>query len=183
MGKWQTADGSVYARASAEEKKAEAARKKAERDALLAEEEKALPSRAAPKNAKTAVKKTKGIDQAFSDLDSGPLTDLNATGIDNALDALGLTDAKSELKIDRHPERRMGKGYEAWMERIGNKREEELRGSVRQSTRKDILWKEFLASPENPKNQVTAEHNATREELRDIQAAEKKKVEDRLGAK
>lgn len=77
----------------------------------------------------------------------------------------------------------MGKGYEAWMERIGNKREEELKGQVRQSTRKDILWKEFLASPENPQNQVTAEHNATREELRELLAEEKRKIEERLASK
>lgn len=168
---------------TAEEKKAEAARKKAEREALLAEEEKSLPTRAAPKNAKTAVKKTKGIDQALGEVDSGPLADLNATGIENALDALGLaSDTSKIVDVDKHPERRMGKGYEAWMKRVGERREEELKGQVRQSTRKDILWKEFLASPENPKNQVVAEHNATREELREIQAEEKRKIEARLGS-
>lgn len=169
-------------RALSEEKKAEAARKKAERDALLAEEEKSLPSRAAPKNAKTAVKKTKGIDSALGDLD-GPLSELNATGIENAIDALGLTETKSDFKVEKHPERRMGKGFEAWMKRIGSQREEELKGEVRQSARKDALWKEFLNSPENPKNQVIAEHNATRDELREIQGEEKRKIEARLRSK
>src|SRR3954471_7828538 len=95
-------------------KKAEAARKKAEKDALLAEEEK--NTRTAPKNAKTAVKKTKGLD--LSQLDepssSSKPSALNATGIDNALDALSLTTDSSVAKIDKHPERRFKAAYAAF---------------------------------------------------------------------
>lgn len=56
----------------------------------MAEEEK--DARAAPKNAKTAVKKSKGLDLSQLDDDSSrKVGALNATGIDNALDALSLT--------------------------------------------------------------------------------------------
>ncbi|KAK7705593.1 hypothetical protein SLS64_007960 [Diaporthe eres] len=67
-------------------KKAEAARKKAEREALLAEEEENTPGRSAPKNAKTAQKKTRGIGDALGGLDGGEpgdrkLATLNASGL------------------------------------------------------------------------------------------------------
>lgn len=39
-----------------------------------------------------------------------------ATGIDNALDLLNLTTAKSSDKIERHPERRMKSAYAAFEE-------------------------------------------------------------------
>ncbi|KAI4797602.1 hypothetical protein E4T45_11766, partial [Aureobasidium sp. EXF-8846] len=100
--------------AAAADKKAEADRKKAEKAALLAEEDASLPSKKTG-NAKTAQKKSRGLD--LSGLD-GPssLSSLSATGIDNALDALSLTAGSSD-KIDRHPERRFKAAYTQFEER------------------------------------------------------------------
>ncbi|KAK2613632.1 hypothetical protein N8I77_000532 [Diaporthe amygdali] len=170
----------------AEAKKAEAARKKAERDALLAEEEKSLPGRSAPKNAKSAQKKTnRGLDLSQLDSDA-PLSALNATGIDNALDALDITTDDNKAKIDRHPERRVAAARAAWLEALEKnweaegvlKEKKKYRGAYQKELIK--LWKN---APENPMNQVSANYNATQEEMAEIRAQEKDKVENRLGEK
>ena len=73
--------------AAAAEKQAEAARKKAEKEALLKEEEASLPSKPGKK---PPVKKARGLDLSGLDGPSSKsvLSTLNATGIDDALDAL-----------------------------------------------------------------------------------------------
>ncbi|CZS97231.1 related to DUF1014 domain protein [Rhynchosporium agropyri] len=167
-------------------KKAEQARKKAEKDALLAEEEK--DARAAPKNAKVAVKKTaKGLD--LSQLDdpssssSTPGSALNATGIDNALDALDLT-ADSSAKIDKHPERRFKAAFAAFEERRLKEMESDGSGQgLRQNQKKERIRKEFEKSEDNPFNQVSARYDATKDEVKELRAQEKAKVEARLGQK
>ncbi|KAK8029116.1 hypothetical protein PG991_006172 [Apiospora marii] len=161
-------------------KKAEQARKKAEKDAALAEEEASLPSRKEPKNAKSATKKTGGR----GTLDLGQLDEalpsLNATGIDNALDALGVA-GNSQDKVDRHPERRFKAAYAAYEERRLGEMESDGSGQgLRLNQKKANIRKEFEKSPENPFNQVTATYNATREDLAEVRAKEKAKVEGRL---
>ncbi|TVY89387.1 Coiled-coil domain-containing protein-like protein [Lachnellula willkommii] len=165
-------------------KKAEQARKKAEKDAILAEEEK--DARPAPKNAKQAVKKTKGLDLSQLDDDAGPSSKkasaLNATGIDNALDALSLTTDSASAKIDKHPERRFKAAYAAFEERRLKEMDEDGSGQgLRQNQKKDKIRKEFEKSEENPFNQVSAAYDTTKEELRDIKEREKSKIEGRLG--
>lgn len=169
----------------AEAKKQEAARKKAEKDALLAAEEK--DARPTPKNTKTAVKKTKGLD--LSSLDDEPSSSiskgnpaLNATGIDNALDALSLTSANPSEKIDRHPERRFKAAYAAYEARRMPELEEEHKG-LRKKQREDMIRKEFERSPENPFNQANARFDTTKEELREMKDQERDKVEARLAAR
>ena len=170
-------------RDEAEARKAEAARKKAEKDALLAAEEKEIANaRAAPKNAKTAVKKTKGLD--LSQLDDEPFSSkapaaLNATGIDNALDALSLTSNNPSEKVDRHPERRFKAAYAAYEARRLPEIEEEHKG-LRKNQRVEMCRKEFEKSPENPFNQVTARFDSSKEEVRDMKERERKAVEERL---
>lgn len=171
-------------------KKAEAARKKAERDALLAEEEKNTPGRSAPKNAKSAQKKTRvgGIDAALGGLDGDDrkLATLNASGLDNALDALDISTSDNRVKIDRHPERRAPAARKAWEEALVRKWEEEgiweekkkYRGALKDELNK--LWKK---APENPFNQVSAAYNATQEEIAGLRDQEREKVENRLGEK
>lgn len=144
----------------------------------MAEEEKNLPSRSGPKNAKTAQKKTRGLD--LSSLDDA-LPALNASGIDNANDAFDVLDSKPSKKIERRPEKRVNAAFEAWKESSG--REQELIDEgLRKSQRDQRMWDEFGKSPENPKNQVHAEYNASKEELRELVAAEKAKIEKRLAA-
>ncbi|KXH51221.1 hypothetical protein CSAL01_08163 [Colletotrichum salicis] len=165
-------------------KKAEAARKKAEKDALLKEEEASTPGRAGPKNNKTAVKKTRGLDlsQLDGDQNGGSLNALNATGIDNALDALSLTGSDNNAKVDRHPERRFKAAYAAFEERRLKEMEDDGSGQgLRQQQKKDKIRKEFEKSPENPFNQVNARFDTTKEELAEIKAKEKGKIEARLG--
>jgi len=168
------------------EKKAEAARKKAEKDALIAQEEK--DARAAPKNSKTAVKKTvsKGLD--LSQLDAPASSSktapaLAATGIDNALDALSLT-ASDGAKIDKHPERRFKAAFAAYQERRMQEMEEDGSGQgLRKNQKEEKIRKEFEKSPENPFNQINASYDASKEEVKQLKAAEKSKIENRLAEK
>jgi len=171
-------------------KKLELAKKKAEREALLAEEERGTPGRSTPKNSKTAAKKTNKLDLAQLDDGGGgggpgPLTALNASGIDNALDALSLTaDASSEAKIDRHPERRFKAAYMAYEERRLREMEDDDSGKgLRLQQRKERIKKDFDKSPENPFNQVAARFDSSKEELQRIRDAEKAKIESRLAEK
>lgn len=166
-------------------KKAEQARKKAEKDALLAEEEK--EARAVPKNSKVAVKKTtKGLD--LSQLDDTPSSSakasaLNATGIDNALDALSLT-ADSAAKIDKHPERRFKAAFAAYEERRLKEMETDGSGQgLRQNQKRERIRKEFEKSEENPFNQVSARYDASKDEIKELREQEKAKIEARLGEK
>ena len=60
--------------------------------------------------------------------------------------------------------------------------EEEHKG-LRKKQREDMIRKEFERSPENPFNQVNARYDTTKEELREMQAQERDKVEARLAAR
>ena len=172
-------------RQAAADKAAEAARKKAEKDALLKAEEASLPTKAKSGNAKKAEKKTRGtldlgqLDDTPSSSKSGAA--LNATGIDNALDALSLTGGNNDAaSIDRHPERRFKAAYTAYETR----RLDEMVGEkgLRRNQKIEQIRKEFEKHPDNPFNQVSGKYNSTREELREIGDAERKKMEDRLAS-
>ncbi|KAF9887073.1 hypothetical protein FE257_010567 [Aspergillus nanangensis] len=160
---WQKGAKGSAKKDDAEAKKAEAARKKAERDALLAAEEASQPSKA--KSSKQPQKKSRGLDLA--QLDDTPAsrkgTALNATGIDNALDALSLTN-KDSSKIDRHPERRYKAAYAAYEARRMPEVESENPG-LRRQQRMDLIRKEFEKSDENPFNQAHVAFDASRDEI------------------
>ena len=159
--------------AAAADKKAEADRKKAEKAALLAEEDASLPAKKTG-NAKSAQKKSRGLDLSGLDAPSS-LSSLSATGIDNALDALSLTAGSSD-KIDRHPERRFKAAYTQYEER----RLEEMKDE-KGLRRQQKIRKEFEKHPDNPFNQANASYNSTREDLQNIRDSEKSKIEKRLG--
>ncbi len=130
------------------------------------------------------MKKTKGLDLSQLDADVGPSSSkgkpsLNATGIDNALDALSLTSNNPSEKIDRHPERRFKAAYAAYEARRMPEVEEENKG-LRKQQRVDLIRKEFERSPENPFNQVNARFDTTREEIKEMKEQEREKVETRL---
>ncbi|CAG7918869.1 unnamed protein product [Penicillium olsonii] len=180
---WSKGSKSNAKKEDAESKKADAARKKAERDALLAEEEASQPSKAKGANAKSAQKKTRGLDlsQLDGDAPAKKGSSLSATGIDNALDALSLA-SKDTSKIDRHPERRFKAAYAAFEERRLPEIEEENPG-LRRNQRMDLCRKEFEKSEENPFNQVHAAVNASKEEVAQLRENERAKLEGRLGSK
>ena len=170
-------------RQAAADKAAEAARKKAEKDALLKAEEASMPTKAKSGNAKKAEKKTRGT-LDLGQLDDAPSSSkgaaaLNATGIDNALDALSLTGTNNEA-VDRHPERRFKAAYTAYETRRLEEMADEK--GLRRNQKIEQIRKEFEKHPDNPFNQVSGKYNSTREELREIGAAERKKVEDRLAS-
>ncbi|THY79138.1 DUF1014-domain-containing protein [Aureobasidium pullulans] len=163
--------------AAAADKKAEADRKKAEKAALLAEEDASLPSKKTG-NAKSAQKKSRGLDLSGLDAPSS-LSSLSATGIDNALDALSLTAAGNTDKVDRHPERRFKAAYTQYEER----RLEEMKDEkgLRRQQKIEQIRKEFEKHPDNPFNQANASYNSTRDDLQQIRDSEKEKIEKRLG--
>ncbi|KAI9867621.1 MAG: hypothetical protein M1813_008421 [Trichoglossum hirsutum] len=193
---WSKGAKSNARKEAADAKKAEAARKKAERDAQIAEEEKTLKSASAAKASKAGKDKSasKGPTKPLSlgDLDdddsalptssssSGPA--LNATGIDNALDALSLTASSAHDKVDRHPERRFKAALAAYEARRMPEVEAENRG-LRMQQRKELIRKEFEKAPENPFNQATARFDSTREEIEEVRRREREKVESRLVGK
>ncbi|AEO66864.1 uncharacterized protein THITE_132601 [Thermothielavioides terrestris NRRL 8126] len=179
--KWEQGVKSNAKKEAEAAKKAEQARKKAERDALLAEEEKNTPGRSAPKNAKTAVKKSRGLDLSQLDGDTGKgLPALSASGIDNALDALSLT-SQSDIKIDRHPERRFKAAYAQFEERRLKEMDADGSGAgLRLNQKKEKIKKEFERSPENPFNQLTARYDASKDELAQLKEQERAKIEARL---
>lgn len=182
--KWSKGSKDSSKKQAAAEKAAQQAAKKAERDALLAEEEKS--QRATPKgaNKKTAEKKSRGT------LDLGQLDDgepsgkdkaINASGIDNALDALSLTTGSAnDMKLDRHPERRFKAAYKAFEERRLPEIEVEHPG-LRKQQRIEIVKKEFEKSEENPFNQAgNVRFDASKEELHEARSKFKEGVEKRL---
>lgn len=171
-------------RAAAAEKAAEAARKKAEKDALLKEEEASQPSKPKGANAKTAVKKSRGLDLSQLDGDN-PNTNakpgsLNATGIDNALDLLSLTASSNNDKIDRHPERRFKAAYAAFEERRLEEMADEK--GLRRQQKIDQIRKEFEKHPDNPFNQaLIGGYDMTKEEMAELKKKQREAVENRLG--
>ena len=148
---------------------------------MLAAEEASQPSKAKGAGAKTAQKKPRGID--FSQFDDEPTNKkasaLNASGIDNALDALSLTE-KDNNKIEKHPERRYKAAYAAFSARRLPEIEEEYPG-LRGNQRNALCKKEFEKSEENPYNQAHVQVNATKEDIANFRAQEKSKIEQRLG--
>ncbi|KAF3061156.1 hypothetical protein GL218_04112 [Daldinia childiae] len=161
-----------------EAKKAEQARKKAEKEALAAEEEKSLPTRPGPKNSKTAVKKTNRIPDLpeLDEINNKELPTQGGSGINAAINTLGLVLGEDTVKLDRHVDRRVGAAFRAFKER----REKEMKDEgtkLNFSQRRDQIKDEFAKSKENPRNSTAGvSYNATKEEI----AALKKKEMDRI---
>lgn len=108
-----------------------------------------------------------------------PAASLNASGIDNALDALSLTGSADAGKVDKHPERR----YAAALKKYEQDRLPELGSEtgLRRDQKMKQIKKEFERHPDNPFNQVTASYDSTRDEVREIKEQERAKIEARLG--
>ena len=184
--KWSKGAKGKDKKADAEAQKAEKAGAKAERDRLLAEEEANQPSKPKGAGKKTAEKKTRGgtLDLGQLDGDSKEKA-LNATGIDNALDALSLTNDKNAQAVDRHPERRFKAAYKAFEERRLEEMESDGSGAgLRKNQRIERVRKEFERSEENPFNQAgNVKFDATKEELAEEKSRLRKGVEGRLAEK
>jgi len=188
-----------------EKRKADLARK-AENARLLAEEEVAV-SAAKPKGTFTkkktpitpagpgAIAASGGLSEAgtsnlISEEATPQVESYAATGIDNALDLLEVVTAKTDkasvgqqaAKIEQHPERRFKAALEAYSERELPKAKEEHPG-LRLQQYKDLLFKQFQKSPENPYNQTTISYDASKDEKVEALKAKKANVEERLREK
>jgi hypothetical protein len=179
---WSKGAKSGSKKAAAEDKKASAAAAKAERDKLLAEEEANQPAKAKGAGKKVAEKKTRGtLDLSQLDGDSKEKT-LNASGIENALDALDLTSGGSK-GIDRHPERRFAAAFKAYEERRLPQVKDEHPG-LRRNQQIELIRKEFEKSPENPFNAETnVKFDASKDEIAETRKRVNAGVEKRLGEK
>ncbi|KAI7871901.1 hypothetical protein BDF14DRAFT_1760297 [Spinellus fusiger] len=162
------------------EKKAAALAKKLEAARLLAEEEKDLP-KAKPKGDKVAAKKTAKVEAASQARRVIP--EFTATNIDDALDLLSLNDSTSAIKakdIEKHPERRFKAALAAYEERELSRFKQENPG-LRLSQLKDIMFKAFQKSPDNPFNQANLlAYNSTIEDAKDLKNQRRDDVENRL---
>ncbi|KAJ7348897.1 DUF1014-domain-containing protein [Mycena albidolilacea] len=194
-----------------EKRRAELARK-AENARLLAEEESSAPAKvkAAPKAVKKTQKPAgPGAIAAGGGLGAVAVSEApedkgkakeeppnaepesySATGIDNALDLLEVVTAKMDKAsvgqqaagLERHPERRFKAAFEAYQERELPIARKEHPG-LRLQQYKDMLFKQFQKSPENPFNQVVVEYDASKEEKVEALKLKKAQVEERLREK
>ena len=173
-------DGSKKGNKKKEEekfKKEEAARKKAEREALLAAEEAAMPAKPLKEKqrgaAKVAAKRTGKIDDFLDwDLNKG---ELSASGIDDALEALALTGRDGGVA-----NKDMKAAFAAFEERRTPEIRKENPG-LRLQQIKNMVFKEFQKSPENPMNQDTnVTYNASRDEVEQKKSDVRSKREKRF---
>ncbi|KAI0255302.1 hypothetical protein BJV78DRAFT_757084 [Lactifluus subvellereus] len=133
----------------------------------------------------------------------------SATGIDNALDLLEVVNAKMDKAsignqaagIEKHPERRFKAAFNAYVEsELPNIRAEvkprlrvnlvpvlqllySQQPGLRLQQYKDLLFKQFQKSPENPFNQTTVEYNATSEEKVEALRQKQDEIRERLREK
>ena len=191
--KWDQGAKDSSKKASAAQKAADQAAKKAERDALLAEEEKNQPNKPKGAGKKTAEKKNVGrpgtldlgqLDDTPTPTGGDQMKTINASGIDNALDALTLTGSSAnDMKLDRHPERRFAAAYKAYEERRLPEIKAEHPG-LRRNQQIEVVKKEFERSEENPFNQQgNVRYDASKEELADAKRQHRDGIEKRLGEK
>ena len=189
--KWQQGARGKTAADSRNEKAAEKARKKAELDRLKQEDEANTPGKASSgKGGGKSGGGGKGVNRdALDDIDM-QIAALNATNLDDALEAMELVNAKSDKasrgaaagNIERHPERRFKAAFEAYKERELPKLREERPG-LRLQQYNEAMYKSFQKSSENPFNQLHVSYDATKEEKLAILKAKREATALRLGTK
>ncbi|KAJ7577428.1 DUF1014-domain-containing protein [Mycena floridula] len=184
-----------------EKRKAELARK-AENKRLADEEAASAPAKVAkaPKaGSKKQAEKPAGPGAIAASSTKGKAKDpeekpeepeeFSATGLDNALDLLSVVTAKMDKAsvgqqaagLEKHPERRFKASFEAYQERELPRIKEDHPG-LRLNQYKELLFKNFQKSPENPFNQTTVAYDASKDEKVEALKAKKREVEDRLRA-
>ncbi|KAJ1662890.1 hypothetical protein IW140_005383 [Coemansia sp. RSA 1813] len=184
----------------AEEKKA----KRQEQLELKREKEKQLelenkeiakskPARGpAPKTSARGAKKAeeKELQIAAAEDSNKKIESFAASNIDDALNLMDSIDDPSSSQgsvskdgvdalVDRHPERRAKAAYNLFLERETPRMREE-NPTLRLSKIRDILWKEWKKSPENPMNISRVSHNTTQASIDAIIEEERKNIKDKL---
>jgi len=110
-----------------------------------------------------------------------------ATGIDDALELLEMVNAKTDKAsvgtqaagLERHPERRFKAAFEAYQDRELPILRKEHPG-LRLQQYKELLYKQFQKSPENPFNQATVSYDASKEDRVEALQKKREEVEKRL---
>ncbi|KAL5494745.1 hypothetical protein ACEPAI_206 [Sanghuangporus weigelae] len=188
-----------------EAKRKEALAAKAERERLLAEEEASLPSK--PKaSPKTGAGKKKasasttpraagpgalaaggGLGDVAEKGESREIESFAASNVDDAIAMLEVVNAKQDKAsvgqaaagLEKHPERRFKAAFEAYQEReLPNLRKDHP--GLRLNQYKELLFKQFQKSPENPFNQTVVSYDATKDERLEALEKRNKEVEERL---
>ncbi|GAA5816317.1 hypothetical protein MFLAVUS_009843 [Mucor flavus] len=178
--KWaQGAKGKNNKKDDAEAKKAAVAAKKAEAAKLLAEEEKEFKSKPTLKGVdKKAAQKSAKHEAAGQA--KRVIPEFSATGIDDALDLLSIDQTSKAKDVEKHPERRFKGALAAFEEREMPNFKRDYPG-LRLSQLKDLMYKAFQKSPENPFNQANiVQYNATKDETEELKSTKKKQIEERL---
>ncbi|ORY02339.1 DUF1014-domain-containing protein [Basidiobolus meristosporus CBS 931.73] len=134
---------------------------------------------------KKAAKKTQEV-ESFQAENRQPVIELGASNIDDALDLMEAVNESSDaaansnkLLLDRHPERRAKAAYAAYEERELPKLKAENKG-LRLTQLKQILWKDWQKSPENPFNQASLAFDAKRQDGVDLVEQQRQAIEERL---
>ncbi|KAJ1963583.1 hypothetical protein GGI12_001966 [Dipsacomyces acuminosporus] len=139
---------------------------------------------------------TKEVSVQEAEAASRPIETFAARNIDDALELLdtihsdspagalggggqGKAGSGAGALIDRHPERRAKAAYKAFEDRELDRIKAESPG-LRLTQIKQLLWKEWQKSPENPFNQVQIAHNANQQEIEDVLEQQRRNLQDRL---
>ncbi|CAG8444861.1 5582_t:CDS:2 [Ambispora gerdemannii] len=140
---------------------------------------------------KKAIKRTQKVEEATTERRLIP--EYSASNIDDALDLLNVVATEdtgsgggvsspplTAAALDRHPERRFKAALAAYEEREMPKLKKEHPG-LRYTQLRDIIYKDFQKSPENPFNQAnTLRYNATKKDQEEFIETTRKEIEDRL---
>ncbi|KAI9596352.1 hypothetical protein BDF19DRAFT_421881 [Syncephalis fuscata] len=188
--KWNKGAKKSGKKESEEEKRAARLAKKAELDALKVQEDKEISKikRATTgKNLRIEEKRNEKNLKKAEDLGKTVGTAIpvfSADNLDDALDALEIIDEKSSRPggsgaPDRHVERRLKAAYAAYEERELPILKKE-NPSLRLTQLKQLLWKQWQKSPENPLNQASLAYNATRGQEETHLEQRREDIEQRL---
>ncbi|KAG8832242.1 hypothetical protein FRC17_001690 [Serendipita sp. 399] len=121
----------------------------------------------------------------------GMVESFSASNLDDALDLLeNVVNVKTDKagvgsaanSLERHPERRFKAAFEAYMEReLPELRKD--RPGLRLQQYKDLLFKSFQKSPDNPFNQTVVAYDASKEEKIEALKKRQEEVQERLREK
>ncbi|KAF0360973.1 DUF1014-domain-containing protein [Gigaspora margarita] len=139
---------------------------------------------------KKAVKRTQNQEKASAERREIP--EFSASNIDDALDLMtvvtnpsaavgnGPGQSGGALNIEKHPEKRFKAALAAYEEREMPKVKEEYPG-LRYTQYREMIYKNFQKSPENPFNQANIiRYNSSKQELDTLIETTRRDVEDRL---
>ncbi|KXN91959.1 hypothetical protein AN958_11019 [Leucoagaricus sp. SymC.cos] len=195
--------GGRAAKEAKEEKRKVDLARKAENARFLAEEEANAPSKvkAAPKAGQKRTEPARpagpgaiaaggglasvsGGDKGKSQIEE--VESFSATGIDNALELLDTVTAKMDKAslgqqaagLERHPE--VSLTYVLLLQTNAMTHISSQHPGLRLQQYKELLYKQFQKSPENPFNQTTVAYDTTKEERLDALNRKRTEAEDRL---